>query len=370
MKNAEELTEEQKIDLRAKLKEFQVKVVHHGMLDDVQARTLSSITTGQPGNITAIIGPTGAGKTTVSTLIAEALRTHIRGKEKHQGVIEMLLKANEVSRFNWKDFYQRLLALCNEPLTEEIENPISANATVDRYRRCLEQDLTKSGVKVLILDEAHHLVRNKKEDALEDQMYRLKSFSDMSQVHIVLIGTYELYSVVALDDQLFRRVNFVHFPRYQIEKTEHVDMFKVALYNFMELLAPFKPVSFVEPEMATFLWTGSVGCVGILQNWILKSVGEQLNSGSVSLTRKHFESAIIRPVELRKMHERIAKQEANFEYSPEALEQLMHDIIPHSKAAAFSSNGNGQIKTAGRVGRQNPKRFLTGELQTSETGPK
>jgi len=377
MKNQEKLTEEQQLNLRKDLKTFQVEIIHHGMLNHVEERTFSSITTGQPGNITAIIGPTGAGKTTVSTLIAEGLRDYLRGKEKHQGVVEMLLKANEVSRFNWKDFYHRLLDLCNEPLSAELRRPgsfISADASVDRYRRLLEEDLAKSGVKVVILDEAHHLVRNKKEDALEDQLYRLKSFSDMSLVHIVLIGTYELYSLVTLDDSLFRRVNFVHFPRYQLD-SEHVAMFKDALNEFTQLLKPFNPVDLVDPGMAMFLWTGSVGCIGILQNWIVKSVAEQLNSSSPNLTREHFERVIIRPAELRKMHERIAKQEENFEFSKEALDELIHELIPHSQIGVFSSkgngsgNGNGSAKSVRRVGRQKPKRFPTGEAKPSEEGP-
>ena len=131
------------------------------------------------------------------------------------------------------------------------------------------------------------------------RLNRLKSLADMGQFYVVLVGTYQLIDSLKLNGELARRVQFVHFPRYMSECKKDVGEFRNVLHNFQLQVAAFKPqFSFLEVEVAEVLYTGCLGCVGALKEWLCPAaIGDQValpkpKALSLKLLKQHAKLAL------------------------------------------------------------------------------
>jgi hypothetical protein len=181
-------------------------------------------------------------------------------------VIFTPLKAPEKDPYSWHDFYRRLLSTLNEPYDENSKKKGNAKAKtadddpspattsvkkeaksnpwdrIDDLRMRIEEDATRRHVKVLILDEVQHLVdEDDKSPSVEKQLNILKSFGNMGAFHTVLLGTYQVMKEIELNEELSRRVNFCHFPRYDAKAKKDAGEFKSVLNTFKWKLLCFNP---------------------------------------------------------------------------------------------------------------------------------
>src|SRR3989304_9628642 len=93
----------------------------------------------------------------------------------------------------------------------------------------------------------------------------------------VLIGTYELPGLANKSAHLTRRSIEIHFGRYHVESAEDLLAFKSVLLTFQRHL----PLA-VEPDLVgrhEYLYEGSVGCVGVLKNWLNRALAAVLAEG-------------------------------------------------------------------------------------------
>jgi hypothetical protein len=141
---------------------------------------------------------------------------------------------------------------------------------------------------VVFVDEAQHLARIASGRRLSDQLDVIKSIANRTGTVHVLLGTYELLAFRNLSAQLSRRCLDLHFQRYQADSSADRQIFQSVLLTFQ------KQLPFVDPEpdlmaMWEFLYERSVGCVGILKEWLMRACVRSIRHGATTLTQEHLE---------------------------------------------------------------------------------
>jgi len=111
--------------------------------------------------------------------------------------------------------------------------------TFSELRLAVEQTIRHRGTKVVILDEAQHLTKVANARRLQDQMDAVKSISSFAGVQFVMVGTYELLTLLNRNGQLARRTRCIHFRRYDFEKPAHREAF-TNLVGMFEARLPIK----------------------------------------------------------------------------------------------------------------------------------
>ncbi len=310
---------------------FRNKVIEHDAQATVMDQLLQAIQYPTGGQVIAVFGGSGVGKTTLSRTLYRRLMKNAREEMLSQrGMIAAALyemrapTASGASGSYWKETISGLLAALQEPMLdqkfdysrfEQRANPNGSDlkgssvAAADRLvfdktvefrklRGALESCLIHRNVGAVLLDEAHHL---KKAAAggrtLLDQMDVLKSLVNVTGVSLVLFGTYELQSLLELSDQLCRRCVSIHYPRYDIlHSGPDVEGFGEVLHTFQVSL-PLKE----EPqllEMGEDLFRGCLGCVGTLKDWLVRALRAAVEDGERQPFRKYCEAQRLTDSEL------------------------------------------------------------------------
>ncbi len=174
-------------------------------------------------------------------------------------------------------------------------------------RWALEQALRHRRPVAFIVDEAQHFKRIASGRRLLDQMDTLKSLANMTGITHVLIGTYELLGFAQLSAQLDRRSFEIHFPRYHIDIPEEMLAFKRVLLTFQRHL----PLT-GEPDLvaqAEYFYERSVGCVGVLKDWLTRALAAALEDGQETLTKTVLERQALPHRKLLRMAREIREGE-------------------------------------------------------------
>jgi len=290
---------------RERLKYFSDFTIAHPRLVDTYEDLMRVIRRTGLGTLVLVFGPSGVGKSTLlrkvqRELIAERVPELENDRERIAVVVDELVGPDS-GCFNWKDFYRRLLISMDEPLVErkviyeKTESPNSPkiyfktgprSVTAD-LRFAVEQTLKHRRPVAVLVDEAQHLAKMASGRKLEDQLDCLKSLSNQTGVLFVLLGTYELLAFHNLNAQLSRRTINVHFGRYLLDNKRDGHAFKSALLTFQKHL-PLKE----EPNLLArwdYFYESSLGCIGVLKDWLTRALGEGLDEGANCLTDKHVE---------------------------------------------------------------------------------
>jgi len=234
-----------------------------------------------------LTGPTGVGK---STLIRAACNRVVASHEeelKTKLEVVPVIALNAVppsgSGFNWKDFYIRLLTGQNEPLVDRklylprqmhllpdghIGSRGLEQSVSDTLRRSVEEHLKRRQTKLLVIDEAHHILLASNRQRLECQFESLKSLAAETGATILLVGTYRLLDILDQSAQLTRRCQVVNFPRYDLRREEDRAMFQQILFHLSEKLSEHVPTRL--HDEAEYFYRKSAGCVGILKDWLAR----------------------------------------------------------------------------------------------------
>jgi hypothetical protein len=289
---------------QARLAYFVGKVVAHPRLREVHDTLLRAIQEPAGASLILVFGPTGVGKTTLRRRLEQQLsEAALPDLERDPGripVVSLEAAAGEAGLFNWKDYYTRALLALHEPLIPyKIVEPrrevsrSSLGGTPDprvaapTLRRALEQCLLHRRPAAVIVDEAQHLIKLASGRRLLDQMDVLKSLAALTNTVHVLIGTYELVGLTTLSGQLSRRSREVHFGRYRAEVSEDLRAFQSVLFTFQRYL----PLA-QEPDLVghtDYLYEQSVGCVGVLKDWLSRALAAALEEEAATLSPRHLE---------------------------------------------------------------------------------
>jgi len=287
------------------LQYFNDLTIAHPRLVEAFDDLIKMIRRGCPGTLVSLYGPSGVGKSTLLKKIRKQLSEEMLPElEKDPARIPLVvdeLLGPDSGIFNWKDLYRRLLVSMDEILVdrkivyETIEAPPNRriyfktgprSVTAD-LRFAVEQTIKERRPIAVLLDESQHLAKMASGRKLHDQLDCLKSLSNRTGVLFVLLGTYELLIFRNLNAQLSRRSISVHFGRYLLDDKRDIEAFKAVLLTFQKHL-PLK----LEPDLIghwDYFYERSIGCVGVLKDWLSRALSEALDEKADCLSDKHLE---------------------------------------------------------------------------------
>jgi len=247
-------------------------------------------------------------------------------------------------------------------------------------RDAYEKELRRLTLRTVILDEAQHLIQSSDGKQPKDQLNWIKSMATETGVLHVLIGTYDLLPFCNLDGQMARRGSEFHFARYHMEDENDCQAFRNALSSLL------KQISLeVDHDRLMQRWwyffEGSLGCIGILKQWLVRALYRALREESAELTRAHLEKSVLPDAKWERMRADARSGEAEFQYADGQNSYLsdlagMPTFVPKqpNPAPASLSTPPPEDATAdqkarkpkSRVGEPSPRRDQVGTAQQEE----
>src|SRR6266567_4202607 len=337
---------------QALLDQFQAYAVWHPRLVQVQRHVLDTIW--EPADVAFVVvcGTSGVGKSKLAEVLARRLNTPKQGSN-GQGARRALLintRPPDGALFHRTDFYQKGLTLLGkttidrhitvdvttaEHLVEKKRPRGKAAAYPDNpeVRDAYEEELRRLALRTVILDEAQHLIQSGDGKQPKDQLNWIKSMTTETGVLHILIGTYDLLPFCDHDGLLQR------------------------WWYFFE---------------------GSLGCIGILKQWLVRALYRALREASAELTRAHLEKSVLPDAKWERMRADARSGEAEFQYADRQNGYLsnlasMPTFVPKPPALAPASPSTPSPKDVTvdqkarnpkrRVGEPSPRRDQVGTAQ-------
>jgi hypothetical protein len=387
--------------IRERVEFFRTKVIGHPYIKEVRDRILWAIEDSTPGSLIICCGPPGVGKTTVMKEIAvELTKRRLNELEQDPGLLAVAslhLMAPQTGNFDWKKHYFKpLLVSMEEPLVDKkfdtspwashhkanMRLIASRRTDGELYREAVENALRHRQPTAVLIDDAQHIGVISSSRRQLDQTNTFKSVADRTKVTHVLFATYEFVPFRNLNGQVSRRSLDIHFPRYlAIDKTQRT-YFINALYTFQRWL----PLA-IMPELVKanstcpdwdFFYEHSLGCIGVLKDWLARAYSLALRLNVETITREHLEECALSVSSLTKLLAEITAGESEMDESIDQRTLLRGNLgldgdgqrrssPPQNQAAspksesAQETHNNKPNKQGRRPGKRNPVRDKTGK---------
>ncbi len=366
----------------ARLAHFRSYTVAHPLLVQAKEKLTAAIFDSEPNSLIFVVGPTGVGKTTLrirtEQILADELRLELEDNRERIAVVSVEAMAPESGNFSWRDLFKRLLQALDEPLIEykrdlraelaPLRSSRRSSPTMAQYRYGLERALQFRRPTAVMIDEAQHLAKIASGRRLLDQLDVIKSVANQTGTVHVLFGTYDL-AFRNLSGQLSRRSIDIHFPRYHAESAQERQAFISVVRSFArQLPLPVLPDLVGEWE---FLYERSLGCIGVLKQWLTRSLSTALRRGESTLTHQDLESHALSVAQLEKILSEITEGELRLKDSDDARSRLREKLglarHENSRAPAHETrpaNSNSlRSRATRRPGERRPVRDMIGQAE-------
>jgi len=266
----------------------------HPYLDEAYRRVRQLVRLNQSGHMIVLNGPTGVGKTRLCQMLltecVQAAGERLEAEPDYVPAFIVELAANSDGRFDWRDHFYRSLTQLNEPLLDckVLPNELTRNlewGTERVLRQAYENAVQYRKVDLAIWDEAHHLRKVAGGRAFVEQMDTVKSIANLTGTMHLLAGTYELLDLCDLSAELARRAYDVHLPRYGESSRE-----RKIFANIVRSLQSHLPIAGQTDlcPLADYLYERSLGCIGILKDWLAEALVFAMDDGCNSVLEKHL----------------------------------------------------------------------------------
>jgi hypothetical protein len=343
----------------ARLAYFRALTIGHPLLLQVYDDLRLAIRDSAPGSIIMVQGPAGVGKTTllqrVEKDLGEQLLPELTQDVERLPVIRIEAIAPESGNFNWKDYFRRLLIALEEPESlidrKVIPNqagttPRSGNLKLishetvvsSRLRHAVEQTLRQRRPLAVLVDDAQHLAIMGSGRKLLDQINIIKSIANLSRTTHVLTGTYELTMLRHLNGQLSRRSVDIEFGRYLSDNREHREEFINCLWTFQQHLPLARTPELVKEW--DYFYERSIGCVGVLKDWLTGALALALENGGETLTAHDLERRALSVTQCARMLAEAVDGERKLTESSDAKQELRRNLGLEVEMKARPLSGN------------------------------
>lgn len=280
-----------------KLALFREEIIAHRAL--LQAEQVLARTIQEPAGIAFVLlyGPSGVGKSALLRKIAARIKgATSQARSKNATQIPLLTigtRPPDGNVFDRAYYYRAALQQMGEPYDEQRlsgRSKVVPNTEYPELRTAMEAAMRRHGVRVVILDDAQHMVSsvgNKRN--FQELLSWITSLSDATQTLYILAGTYDLLSSGPLNGQAARRSIALHLPRYQLQRQEDCLEFQTTLFTLLKKI----PLKVDAEALVKYRWTyfyeRSIGCIGVLKEWLLRAVYSALEEGHESLTLERLQ---------------------------------------------------------------------------------
>ena len=363
-----------------RVQEFRLLTVAHPLLLATKDLLMAAINEAPAGSIVMVFGPTGVGKTTlrlkVQQMLSDQTGPSMKNDPSRLPFVAVEAAAPDNGNFSWRDHYRRTLIELNEPMLDCKLKPkwihfahdsqgqqlVRPDATADELRHALESAILHRRPAALLIDEAQHLTRMSSGRRLADQLEVIKSLANCTRTVHVLLGTYDLLALRHLNGQLDRRTVDIHFRRYSAQIPDDVRMFKSIVLTFQSQL----PVP-EQPDLLPLwdlLFERSVGCIGILKEWLDRALIAALREGSTTLTVRHLEATALSAAQCEKIAVEAHEGETQAFSADQTRPRLRELLGLGGSPAAAADVGEKTLHRRKRVGQRRPKRDPIGQPAT------
>jgi energy-coupling factor transporter ATP-binding protein EcfA2 len=318
---------------QALLDRFKNYAVWHPRLVQVQTHVLDTIW--EPADVVYVVvcGPSGVGKSKLADVLARRLNTPKSASNGHfpRRALLMNTRPPDGELFHRTNFYQKGLELLGKTT---FDRHITVDVTTSEHliekkrprgkvlaypdnpevRDAYEKELRRLTLRTVILDEAQHLIQSGDGKQPKDQLNWIKSMATETGVLHVLIGTYDLLPFCNLDGQMARRGSEFHFARYHMEDENDCQAFRNAFLSLLKQI----PLNVDHDSLMQRWWyffEGSIGCIGILKQWLVRALYRALREESAELTRAHLEQSVLPDAKWERMRADARSGEAEFQYA-------------------------------------------------------
>ena len=293
---------------------FKSRTVLHAKMKLLLALLLRLITKKIP--LVFVFGPSGIGK---SKLVEQIVRYLINLymdllNQDREWIPVAVNEIDEKSeRYSWREFYHGGLRAIREPLIDEKILPRSGlnesyiptgRATVDRWGNAYCDSYQMRRLLVALVDNANMLdvIPTRNKEAVTNPLIGLSKV-----VPHFLFGTYTLFNLRNLNGQIARRAKILHYSRYHWNHPKENAEFQIALNGFANHL----PLD-VRPDLiedCEYLFRGCLGCIGLLQEWLLRALDEAMEENAEKLTIDHLKRTRLDNDSLRRLEKEAADGE-------------------------------------------------------------
>ncbi|GLV64670.1 ATP-binding protein [Bacillus mycoides] len=346
--------------------------VEHPIMENIVEDLVERIKNPAGSNLIMVVGPTGVGKTTVQELVVRKIyQWALEQKDMNNRIpiTGLELPSPELGRFNWKAYYKRALEALNEPLIDfkvdydsfkkdDSRTRISPydKRTSPELRRSLEKAFYYRRPLAFLIDEAQHFSNIANGKTLHLQLDVIKSLANISGVLHILVGHYELADFINLSGQLSRRVTDIHFARYNATNIDELKHFVNVIANLQKQLPLEK-----EPDLINhydFIYERTLGCVGILKDWLSRCLISALNNGEVTISLHSLKKCALSISKIEVMMEEIKIGEDKFNEDKDKISELRVKMGLDKFKVDSVNNSRGKLKK--NVGVRNAKRDAIG----------